>query len=182
MSEEIKDFKYIIPEGKETELTQNNKPDKNGITWDPEFTSYHVEEYCEYYNYDGIFSADMSYEKIFKNKVCLYRDINSAMEKSEENIIAYAYSDFITDNFENHVAFCADDNVDGTPIKKDDRVFVNLNPMSDQSSGIFILKSDNGYSLKYTDCPVDECIYGIVCDIKEKYGYSRYNGKIKIIK
>lgn len=175
MSEDVNGFKYIMPNGKIKKTDENkSRPDKNGINWDPDFTSYHVEEYCEYYNYDGMFSTDMSVDEIFKNKVCLYEDIQSAMEHDNMKIMAYAYSKFAHNGAENYVAFCAEEDVEGTVIKKEDRVFVNLITAEENAPGIFVVKGKNGYSLKRLDSVKGKRVCGYVCDVKAKYGESKY--------
>lgn len=174
MDEDVNGFEYIMPNGEIKKINKKkSKPDKNGINWDPEFTSYHVEEYCEYYNYDGMFSTDMSVDEIFKNKVCLYEDIQSAMEHESMKIMAYAYSKSVHGGAENYVAFCAEDDVAGTVIKKEDRVFVNLNPTENNAPGIFVIKGKNGYSLKYLNSVKGKRVFGYVCDVKAKYGESK---------
>lgn len=175
MSEEVNGFKYIMPDGTNKNITKNESETNSGeINWDPPFKSYHVEEYCEYYNYDGIFSTDMRFDDVFRNSICLYEDINSAMTHDTLKIIAYAYSEFIHCNAENYVAFCVDKDIEGTIICKDDRVFVDLHPEKEYAPGIFVVKRKKEYVLKYFESIEGKKVYGFVCDVKMNHGESRY--------
>lgn len=174
MSEKAKDIEYIMPEkGSEKLFEKIDSSDKNSINWDPEFVSYKVEEYSNYYNYDGIFSTETGLDEIFRNKVCLYETMKAAMDRDDIRIIAFACSDFIKIYPEDYVAFCAESDIDGTPIKKDDRVFVDLYPEADDAPGIFVIKKNDEYVLEYLESIEGKQVCGFVCDIKERYGESK---------